>query len=105
MQCKDIPVGPILKFLEYCATAQLDHGDGWATWEADKNGSLFSNSVQHAMPAGVTPMLARAKMENLIERGLVEGCTCGCQGDYELTSEGLAYINSAKFEADSALQE
>jgi len=35
-----------------------------------------------------------AKMKNLIRRGLVDGCDCGCRGDFEITRKGVAYIES-----------
>lgn len=34
-----------------------------------------------------------AKARKLIRRGLMDGCTCGCRGDYELTAAGLALIH------------
>ena len=78
MQCKDIPDIPILKFLESL-------GIHW--------GYLFENfdcdqSILRAMPKGVPYRLALAKMKTLIRRGLINGCTCGCRGDYELTEKG-----------------
>lgn len=29
-----------------------------------------------------------AKMRKLINKGWVDGCACGCRGDYEITNEG-----------------
>ena len=79
MQCKDIPDLPILRFL-------YDLGR-WGTILADNE-----NSVQLAMPVGVPEKLARAKMGGLIRRGLVDGCVCGCRGDFELTDRGLQAV-------------
>ena len=78
MQCKDIPDIPILKFIKSL-------GKHFAF--------LFENfdceqSVLRAMPKGVSYRLAIAKMRMLIRRGLIDGCTCGCRGDYELTEKG-----------------
>jgi hypothetical protein len=70
MQCKDIPDQPIL---DYLATLP---GLGGTWFEG------FDNSVQNAMPPNVPSKLARAKMASLIRRGLVEGCACGCRGDF-----------------------
>lgn len=72
MQCKNIPEQPILDYL-----ASLN--GRWATWCPG-----WDNSVMQVMPPGTPPKLARAKMNQLIKRGLVDGCTCGCRGDYEL---------------------
>ena len=77
MQCKDIPEEPILKFL----AGPYDDWPvpGWATWFEG-----YQNSVQLAMPAGVPPKLARIKMGQMIRKGLVDGCACGCRGDFRL---------------------
>ena len=33
-----------------------------------------------------------AKVDALERRGLMQGCTCGCRGDYELMPDGLKLI-------------
>jgi hypothetical protein len=80
MQCKDIPDKPILEFLKSLEGQ-------WANWcwENEKNVAL-------AMPKGVPPKLVLAKMRMLIRRRLVDGCGCGCRGDFVLTEKGLAYL-------------
>jgi hypothetical protein len=70
MQAKDIPEQPILDFLK----AQ----GKWCTW-----GKGYSMpTVQDAMPAGTPAKVQLAKMRSLIKRGIVEGCPCGCRGDF-----------------------
>ena len=81
LQCKHIPDGPILEFL-----AAMLKQRRWATWFGDK----YDNSVTHAMPPWTPEKLVHAKMRQLIHRGLVDGCDCGCRGDYELTLKGQA---------------
>ena len=78
MQCKDIPDIPILKFLE---SLGIHWGYLLENFDCEK-------SVSRAMPKGVPYRLAIAKMKTLIRRGLINGCTCGCRGDYELTEKG-----------------
>lgn len=34
------------------------------------------------------PKVVAAKLKALVRRGLLDGCTCGCRGDYELTYDG-----------------
>jgi hypothetical protein len=75
MQAKDIPNEPVLEFL-----AGLDR---WATIFPG-----YDNSVQKAMPEGTPEKVARAKMYALIRRGWVDGCVCGCRGDFEITNAG-----------------
>ena len=80
MQCKDIPDYPILAFM-------AEHKSG--TWHNWYFGDL---DVSKAMPQGTPDKLKLAKMKNLIKRGLVEGCACGCRGDFTLTDAGLKYL-------------
>lgn len=78
-QCKDIPDRPVLLFLQELGR--------WGTWY-----SGFDNSVGLAMPEGTPEKLVRAKMASLIRRKLVDGCSCGCRGDYELTAKGAEIL-------------
>lgn len=48
---------------------------------------------------GLPAKVVRAKMAALIRRGLVDGCACGCRGDYVITKAGLALVRSAGKEA------
>jgi len=34
----------------------------------------------------------QAYMRKLIRLGLVEGCACGCRGDYEINADGMAWL-------------
>ena len=84
MQCKDIPDLPILQF--------LDSLNGqWAIRYGD-----YDNSVTHAMPKGTPDKLIITKMARLIQRGLVDGCSCGCRGDYVLTEKGKQALAEAQ---------
>lgn len=80
MQCKDIPEIPILQFL-------ADRPGVWCNWYFGNN-----NDVTNAMPAGTPGKVKIAKMRRLIERGLVDGCPCGCRGDFQLTPKGCDYL-------------
>lgn len=80
IQCKHIPDLPILQFLDGLKGQ-------WATWFG---GSC--RSVRQAMPTGTPVKLAQAKMRQLIRRGLVDGCGCGCRGDYRLTQHGQFWV-------------
>lgn len=81
MQCKDIPDAPVLAFLA------AHGGIGCSAWEAagDRN-------VRLSMPAGTPERLAVGKLARLKQRGLVDGCECGCRGDWELTAAGRAAL-------------
>lgn len=97
MQCKDIPTRPILEFL-------LRHAGSWHNWSgpevaeqawpnAEDKASWMSMSVRNAMPPGVPAKLVLAKMRILIRSGLVDGCDCGCRGDFEITDKGREYLS------------
>ena len=94
MQTKDIPDMPVLEFLEPRSRVKLPTPEVPGSLLVHEDGSLFPTSVQHAMPAGLPWKLARSKMASLLKRGLVDGCTCGCRGDFELTEKGLAHLTS-----------
>lgn len=80
MQCKDIPDAPLLAWL--CRQTRP------ATWFCLPKDMRHMPDVSDAMPTGVPPKLALAKMKNLIKRGFVSGCGCGCRGDFEITELG-----------------
>jgi predicted transcriptional regulator len=80
MQCKDIDEMPILIFL-------LEHKGRWCNWYFDDE-----RDVRKVMPPGLPSKLILAKMGNLIRRGLADGCTCGCRGDFEITEKGEEYL-------------
>lgn len=82
MQCKDIPNAPILRFLA--------DNPGWCNWFDAK----FEKSVRRAMPEGTPGKLVIAKMRVLIRNGLVDGCPCGCRGDFELTEKGIGRMSA-----------
>ena len=88
MQCNDIPDEPILQFL-------AEHGGiGCTVWRQD-DGTPYERSALKAMPDNTPQKLAKAKMGQLIKRGLVDGCMCGCRGDFELTDKGQASIQKS----------
>lgn len=86
MQANDIPEVAVLQFLESLNGSP-------ATW-FDNEGELFANSVQHGMPAGVPPKIALAKMAAMIRKELVDGCACGCRGDFIIADKGRVALAS-----------
>ena len=84
MQCKDIPDRPILQFL-----ASLN-GE-WANWCSGSD-----RDVGLALPADTPGKLKLAKMRQMIRRGVVDGCPCGCRGDFVITEKGKAELEVTK---------
>ncbi len=93
MQSKDIPDVPILEFLDKRVDKDWDNGGGLAFWYGLE--AAGERSIAHAMPPGTPDKLRIAKMARLIGRGLVNGCGCGCRGDYEITTKGRSYLRKS----------
>lgn len=83
MQVKDINKVPVLERL-----LEIESMGRQGTWFQG-----FDNSVGTAMPEGTPPKLQLAVMKALIKNGLVDGCGCGCRGDFELTQKGRDLIS------------
>ena len=45
--------------------------------------------------AAFPPKVLQAKARKLIRRGLMDGCACGCRGDYRVTDAGRALLAEA----------
>lgn len=82
MQCKDIPDEPILRFL-------AQRPGVWHNW-------YFGDEmdVSQVMPVGLPRKLVLAKMRMMIRRGVVDGCPCGCRGDFEITEKGKKLLEA-----------
>jgi len=89
LQCKHIPDIPILVFL-------FEHSDGPAHCHWYRG---YDRDVSVAMPPDTPRKLVLGKMRMLIRRGLVDGCPCGCRGDFEITEKGEQFLDAeaAKF--------
>ena len=86
MQCKDIPTIPILEFVK-------KHGGIGCNWNWPGE-----RCVRNAMPDGwnLPDRLVIIKMRNLILKGYLDGCGCGCRGDYEITDKGEELLIKAR---------
>jgi hypothetical protein len=72
MQAKDIPEEPIMRFIEA-------RHPRWCNWFEG-----HEDSILQAMPPGTPPKVGLAKMRAMIRKGMIEGCGCGCRGDFRL---------------------
>jgi len=81
-QCKEIPDKPIMEFL-------LKHKGHWCNWYFEDD-----RDVRNVMPKNLaSEKLILAKMRQLMRRGLVDGCSCGCRGDFEITAKGEEWLS------------
>jgi hypothetical protein len=85
MQAKDIPERPVLEWLA-AQTAMA----GVHNLHPRPD---YCPTVLDAMPPTTPEKVALAKMRALIRRGLVDGCACGCRGDFTITDKGRASIS------------
>lgn len=76
VQCKDIPTQPILELL------------------ASKKKMWPISKVEAAMPVWTPKNLVRAKLKTLVKNGLIDGCCCGCRGDFEIKDKGRLYLST-----------
>lgn len=76
LQCKDLSTRQVLSFL-------AEHKGHWATWCS----SILMPSVGSVFP-DAPPKLVLAKLSQLVNKGYVKGCACGCRGDFEITDKG-----------------
>jgi len=76
-----IPDLPILQFL-----AQQKDEDGCYKWSTHGS-SQHMPTVQTAMP-DVPKQAQFIKMCLLVQKGFVDGCACGCRGDWTLSAAG-----------------
>lgn len=85
MKCSDIPDLPILIHIAKVEES-FSLGANWAKLESPPTEWQW-RSVRNAMPEAPDKVIL-AKMRVLMRNGLVQGCCCGCRGDFTLTSKG-----------------
>lgn len=87
MKCSDIPDEPILRFL-----AGVDIVNGERVWATHNHGFVMP-SVRKCFPPEAPDKLVLAKMRQMLRRGVVTGCGCGCRGDWVITAKGLTELD------------
>lgn len=98
MRYQDIPTTPVLAFLEQCETVGPPDSEGKGAAHQEADGSRPAHSIQHAMPSGVSAVLAKAKMDSLVNRGLVKRGRDE-RSEFGLTYRGYAYLNAVLSDA------
>jgi len=90
VQCKDIPTQSVLNHL-------AEWGGIGCNWYSSSEPGWGDNprSVRRAMPAGTPEYLVHAKMRQLYFKRTIDGCVCGCRGDFELTAKGWLLVSDA----------
>lgn len=86
MKAADIPDDAMLRVI---ASPSRFHREGsvppdapnwWSRWDLDEQ-----------FPT-VPAKIVLAKVRQLMKRGFVAGCDCGCRGDFEVTDAGRTFL-------------
>lgn len=99
-QCKDISDLPILEFLQMLENAEITAvyatENGLTAWQPSSAvlHEGFAHSVLNAIPYGsdYPNKLRVSKIKSMHRRGLIDGCVCGCRGDFILTDKGRSIL-------------
>lgn len=83
IQCKDVSTLAILEFVK-----GLTQKGASATWYDIED----DNTVRRVIPMVVPNCVLRKKLDNLARKGLLDGCGCGCRGDFRITPKGVARL-------------
>lgn len=51
-------------------------------------------SIFKCLPPNTPRKVMLAKMRAVIDKGLADGCACGCRGDFEITPKGLSVLET-----------
>lgn len=95
IQAKHVPEIPMLRFIE-------SNNGSWKThFDTDS-----PQGIGWSIPASIPEMRAfpervlLAKLSSLLRRGLVDGCDCGCRGDWRPTARTRAYVEKLELKAE-----
>lgn len=99
IQCKDVSTLEILRFIR----KQTDEGHRVTWYNVDA-----SNTVRRVILPVVPDCVLRKKLDNMARKGLLDGCGCGCRGDFKITPKGreriVALAKIQKTNTESFLQ-
>ena len=81
VKASDIPDASVLKALETAQLIQQHNSDYWAqTPIGDVPANLWD--IQQAL-GDFPSKVVLAKLKSMVKRHVLEGCTCGCRGDFK----------------------
>jgi hypothetical protein len=79
MQAKDVSDDAVLASVREARLQRARDHEVDVAWAAASRWD-----VEAALPH-IPPKVLRAKLRSLVKRGLIEGCACGCRGDFVVT--------------------
>lgn len=93
MQAKDIPDDYLIELVRRLSNGFPRVYRNMSYWDIPEGietgtGAYYANTAFMsdilAIWSTVPPKVIRAKLDTLIKRGKLTGCTCGCRGDFEV---------------------
>ena len=108
MKADDIPDLALVQLVSECADGICDYpmtagyhggrpGYGYVAGAGNPHWA-YTSELQAKLPQ-FPPKVVLAKLRALNKRGLLDGCTCGCRGDWEMTEAGREFLAAAALEA------
>lgn len=96
---RDIPDVTFLRAVARCQEADPRMPNGWRWALRDDVTRVLGGippdaNVSSSEVPGVPWKVVLAKFRRVRDRGLVDGCDCGCRGDFELTEAGRELLAS-----------
>lgn len=82
-KCSDIDNLDFLRVVAYIQHIHLRWADRWTVEEV-----LYTDPTY----SWINWKLVVAKARKLIKQGYLDGCACGCRGDFELTPKGKVFL-------------
>lgn len=79
LQAKDIPDTQVLALIRLLRHPHRNPVDGWM-W-------VHRWDLEPILGFWYPEKVIMAKMRSLIRRGVVDGCPCGCRGDFEIIED------------------
>jgi hypothetical protein len=71
-------------------------GEAWAReWGSRPDSPRWADRWTVTGVLAMPEKVVLSKAKRLMKRGLMDGCPCGCRGDFEITPAGLALLAEA----------
>lgn len=90
IQAKHISDRELLIAIRSAQRKQQQRSEYWASLPLDTVWSV-TGDIEEELP--YPPKVIRAKLASAVKRKLIDGCTCGCRGDFYPLEAGLALLD------------
>lgn len=91
IQTKDIPDDSLVELIKSLSGAPVAYVTNDNTIEIITSKGVMLTDICNLW-SSVPPKIILSKLNTLIKRGLIDGCTCGCRGDFEVVEKSKIEI-------------